>query len=165
MLPILGISQGLQPIIGFNYGAKKYDRVIKVLKLGIITATCLSTAGFVVIQLFDSKIISLFNPNSDLINMGATGMKIVLAMLPVLGFQSISSQYFQAVGKAKHAIFLSMSRQMILLIPLIIIMPNLFGLMGAWIATPLADLGAALITGIFLIKELRKLSKNLTSQA
>ncbi|MBP2657720.1 MAG: mepA 2 [Firmicutes bacterium] len=164
LMPILGISQGLQPIIGFNYGAKKYDRVIEVLKLGIIAATCLSTAGFIVIQLFDSKIISLFNPNPDLINMGATGMKIVLAMLPILGFQSISSQYFQAVGKAKHAIFLSMSRQIILLIPLIIIMPNLFGLMGAWIATPLADLGAALITAIFLIKELRKLSQNLTSQ-
>jgi len=157
LMPLLGISQGIQPIIGFNYGAKKYDRVIEVLKLGIIAATCLSIAGFAVIQLCSAKIISLFNQNPDLIVMGAQGLKIVLGMLPILGFQLISAQYFQAVGKAKHAIFLSMSRQVILLIPLIIIMPNLFGLMGAWIATPLADLGAALITGIFLLKELRKL--------
>lgn len=157
LMPMFGISQGLQPIIGFNYGAKKYDRVIEVLKLGIIVATCLAITGFAIIQIFDSKIISLFNQNPDLINMGAKGMKIVLAMLPILGLQLISAQYFQAVGKAKHAVFLSMSRQIILLIPLIIIMPNLFGLMGAWIATPLADLGAALITGIFLMKELRNL--------
>ncbi|MBP2626252.1 MAG: mepA 2 [Firmicutes bacterium] len=157
LMPLLGISQGMQPIIGFNYGAKKYDRVIEVLKMGIIAATCLSITGFAVIQLFDSRIINLFNQNPDLITMGAEGMKIVLGMLPILGFQLISTQYFQAVGKAKHAVFLGMSRQVILLIPLIIIMPNLFGLMGAWIATPLADLGAALITGIFLMKELRKL--------
>ena len=157
LMPLLGISQGIQPIIGFNYGAEKYDRVIEALKLGIIMATCLSIAGFAVIQLFDAKIISLFNQNPELVTMGAKGMKIVLGMLPILGFQLISAQYFQAVGKAKQAIFLSMSRQVILLVPLIIIMPNIFGLMGAWIATPLADLGAALITGIFLMKELRKL--------
>ena len=157
LMPILGISQGLQPIIGFNYGAKQYDRVIEVLKLGIFVATCLSISGFIMIQLFDSNIISLFNQNPDLIAMGARGMKIVLAMLPILGFQFISSQYFQAVGKAKHAILLSMSRQLILLIPLIIILPNLFGLTGSWIATPIADLGASVITGIFLTKELRKL--------
>ena len=160
LMPLMGISQGMQPIIGFNYGAKRYHRVIEVLKLGLIAATCLSISGFAIIQLFDSKIISLFNQNPDLIIMGAKGMKIVLAMLPILGFQLIGAQYFQAVGKAKHAVFLSMSRQVILLIPLIIMMPNLFGLMGAWIATPLADLGAAIITGIFLLKELRKLRIN-----
>ena len=160
LMPLMGISQGMQPIIGFNYGAKQYHRVIEVLKLGLIAATCLSISGFAIIQLFDSKIISLFNQNPDLIIMGAKGMKIVLAMLPILGFQLIGAQYFQAVGKAKHAVFLSMSRQVILLIPLIIMMPNLFGLMGAWIATPLADLGAAIITGIFLLKELRKLRIN-----
>lgn len=157
LMPLLGISQGIQPIIGFNYGAQKYDRVIEALKLGIIVATCLSITGFCIIQLFDSKIISLFSQNPDLINMGTRGMQIVLAMLPILGFQLISAQYFQAVGKARYAIFLSLSRQVILLIPLIVIMPNLFGLMGAWIATPLADLGAAIITGIFLLQELRKL--------
>lgn len=163
IMPIFGISQGLQPIIGFNYGAQKYDRVIEVLKLGIMAASCLSIAGFAFIQLFDTTIISLFNQNPDLIIMGAKGMKIVLGMLPILGLQLISAQYFQAVGKAKQAIFLSMSRQVILLIPLIVIMPNLFGLLGAWIATPLADLGAALITGIFLLKELRKLKLELAN--
>jgi len=157
LMPLLGISQGIQPIIGFNYGAKKYDRVIEVLKLGILVATCLSITGFALIQLFDTNIISLFNQNPDLITMGSKGMKIVLGMLPILGFQLLGAQYFQAVGKAKHAIFLSMSRQVILLIPLIIMMPNLYGLMGAWIATPLADLGAALITGLFLLREVRKL--------
>ncbi|WP_378954434.1 MATE family efflux transporter [Pelosinus sp. sgz500959] len=158
VMPMFGISQGLQPIIGFNYGAKKYDRVIKVLKLGIISATVLSIMGFIVIQVFDTKIISVFNQDPALIAVGKQGIKIVLAMLPILGFQLISAQYFQAVGKAKHAIFLSMSRQVILLIPLLLIMPNLFGLMGAWIATPLADLGAAVVTAVFLLKELRRMN-------
>lgn len=157
LMPIFGISQGLQPIIGFNYGAKKYDRVLEILRLGIIVASCLSVMGFIGIRLFDKQIIGLFNQDPELIVMGSTGMKLVLMMLPVLGFQVISSQYFQAVGKAKYAIFLSMSRQVIFLIPLILIMPNLFGLMGVWVATPLADLGAVLITGAFLLKELSKL--------
>lgn len=160
IMPMFGISQGLQPIIGFNYGAKKFNRVIEALKLGIFFATCLSIIGFAIVQVFDSKIISLFNQNPDLITMGGEGIKIVLAMLPIIGFQLISAQYFQAVGKAKPAVILGISRQVILLIPLILFMPNVFGLMGAWIATPLADLGAALITGVFLRREYRKLRIN-----
>jgi len=159
LMPLLGISQGLQPIIGFNYGAKKYDRVIQGVKLACWASTFLSILGFFFIQIFDTEIISLFNQNPELIAMGSSGLKIVLVMLPILGFQLIATQYFQAVGKAKHAIFLSMSRQFILLIPLVLVMPNLFGLMGIWVATPLADLGSALIAGIFLTRELGKLKK------
>lgn len=154
LMPIFGISQGVQPIIGYNYGARNYKRVIEAVKLSIYAASIISLAGFIVVQLFSEKVIALFNQNPQLIAMGSDGLRLFLCMLPIVGFQVIGANYFQAVGKVKHAVFLSMSRQVFLLIPLIIILPTMFGLTGAWIAAPIADLGAAVITGLFLLKEL-----------
>lgn len=158
LMPIFGLSQGVQPIIGYNYGARNYTRVKKALKMAVYAATIFSAVGFLLVQIFDRQIMMLFNDNPELINMGAQGMRIYLCMLPVIGFQIIGANYFQAVGKARYAIILSMSRQLILLIPLILILPGIFGLTGAWMASPIADLAAALLTGFFLHKEIRKLS-------
>ena len=158
LMPIFGLSQGLQPIIGYNYGAKNYGRVTKALKMAIYAATVFSTVGFLMIQIFDQQIMMLFNDNPELIGMGAQGMRIYLCMLPVIGFQVIGANYFQAVGKAGYAIVLSMSRQLILLIPLILILPGIWGLNGAWLASPIADFVSALLTGFFLSKEIRKLT-------
>lgn len=157
LMPIFGLSQGVQPIIGYNYGARNYTRVRKALKMTIYAATAFSTAGFLLVQIFDQHIMMLFNDNLELISMGAQGMRIYLCMLPVVGFQIIGANYFQAVGKAGYAIVLSMSRQLILLIPLILILPGIFGLTGAWLASPIADLVSAILTGLFLSKEIRKL--------
>lgn len=157
LMPIFGLSQGLQPIIGYNYGAKNYARVTKALKIAIYAATIFSTAGFLLIQIFDEHIIRLFNDNPELISIGSYGMRIYLCMLPVIGFQIIGGNYFQAVGKAGYAIVLSMSRQVIILIPLLFILPGLFGLNGAWLASPIADLTSAVVTGIFLFREIHKL--------
>lgn len=157
LMPIFGISQGLQPIIGYNYGAKNYERVIKALKLAIYAATLLSTLGFLAAQIFDTAIIRLFTDNPDLISMGSHGMRIQLSMLFIIGFQIIGATYFQAVGKAGYAIVLSLSRQVIILIPLVLFLPGVLGLNGAWLASPIADLLAAIITGVFLVKEIRKL--------
>lgn len=161
LMPIFGISQGVQPILGYNYGAKNYDRVIEVMKLGTYAATAVSVLGFAITQLFAPQIIRLFNDNPDLIAMGAGGLKIFLAMLPIIGFQVIGSTYFQAAGKAGYAIFLSMSRQVIILIPAILLLPTVLGLEGIWLAQPVSDFLSFLVTALYLWLELRKLSPRL----
>ncbi len=158
LMPIFGMQQGVQPIIGYNYGAQKYDRVIEALKKAIFAATFIATAGFLLVQLFDKQIISIFNSNQELVNFGAQGLRIYLVMLPIIGFQIISANYFQAVGKAKYAILFSMSRQVIILIPLLVILPRFMGIYGVWVASPIADFCASLITGVYLWRELGKLT-------
>jgi len=108
-------------------------------------------------QIFDTQIISLFNSNPKLVQIGSDGMRIFFLMFPVIGLQIISANYFQAVGKAGHAIFLSMSRQVLLLIPLIYILPKFFGLKGVWLAGPISDFLSALLTGIYILIEIKKL--------
>ncbi|SDE15992.1 MATE family efflux transporter [Sporomusa acidovorans] len=161
LMPIFGISQGVQPILGYNYGAKNYDRVKEVMKLGIYAATVVSIIGFAITQLFSTQIIRLFNDNTDLIAMGANGLKIFTLVLPIVGFQIIGANYFQAAGKAGYAIFLSMSRQVIILIPAIIILPRIFGLDGVWLAMPVSDVVSSILTAAYLWLELRKLSPKL----
>jgi Na+-driven multidrug efflux pump len=161
LMPIFGISQGVQPILGYNYGAKKYERVTEVMKLGIYAATLVAILGFVVVQLFPMQIIRLFNDNQELISLGASGLTISLALLPIIGFQIIGASFFQAAGKAGHAVFLSMSRQVIILIPALIILPRFWGLSGIWLALPTSDSISALLTGAYLWLELRRMSPKL----
>lgn len=156
LMPIFGLSQGVQPIIGYNYGAKQYKRVVEAVKIGILAATAFSVVSFGIVQLFSSQIVALFNQNPELVAMGSHGLRLFLMMLPVIGLQVISANYFQAVGKSKYAIWLSMSRQVILLIPLLLLLPGWLGLDGAWLAAPVADLGSALLTSSFLVSEFRK---------
>lgn len=158
LMPIFGISQGVQPIIGYNYGAQQYDRVRKVLRIGIYTATAMSSVGFILIQVFAANIVKVFNNNPDLILIGSNGLKTFLIFLPIIGFQIIGSTYFQAIGKATQAIFLSLSRQVIILIPAILLLPRFFGLPGIWYAGPVADFVASILTAIYLWRELRSLN-------
>lgn len=159
LMPIFGINQGVQPIIGFNYGAKQFDRVKKALKLAILGATGIATTGFIIVQLFPQALISVFGKGSnELISVGSYGIRIFLSMLPFIGFQIVSSNYFQAVGKPKYSIFLSLSRQVIILIPMLLILPGIFKLDGVWMAGPISDFLSSLVTGIFLIIEMRKLN-------
>ena len=159
LMPVMGISQGAQPIIGFNYGAGNYRRVIEVVKLATIAATAFCCLGFLVILLFDEPIIRLFNGNAELVRIGSTGLKTFLAMLPLIGVQLIGANYFQAVGKAKYAIVFNLLRQIILLIPLVYILPNFFGLMGIWLAGPVSDLGASVVTAWFVTREIKNLER------
>ena len=157
LMPVMGISQGAQPIIGYNYGAQQYYRVFQTLKKAVLAASGISLIGFIFVQILDYYIIGLFNSNPELIAMGGKGLRIMLSLLPIIGFQVISAQYFQAVGKAKHALLLTMSRQVLILIPMIMLLPNFFGLTGIWLAGPIADLASAVLTGYFLYRELRAL--------
>jgi putative MATE family efflux protein len=159
LMPIFGINQGCQPIIGYNYGAQKYDRVKRALKLAILAATSVTTTGFIIIQLFPKQLISIFNKDPKLISIGVQGIRIYLFMIPVIGFQIISSNYFQAIGKAKISIFLSLSRQVIILIPLLFILPKFFGLNGVWVSSPSADALSSILTASFLFVEIRHLNK------
>lgn len=159
LMPIFGINQGSQPIIGYNYGAKSYDRVKKALKYAIIAATTITTIGFLSIQLFAPQIIKLFNKNPQLVSIGTKGLKTFMFMLPVIGFQIVSTNYFQAVGKAKVAMFLSLCRQVITLIPLLLIIPPIFELNGVWYCGPISDFISSLITAIFLMREMKHINK------
>jgi Na+-driven multidrug efflux pump len=156
VMPIFGISQGVQPIIGYNYGAKNYGRVLHALKLGCYAATAISVAGFLVSEIFAESIIGLFNPNPELIAMGASALRISMAIFPLVGFQIICSAYFQSVGKAAYATFLTMSRQIIILIPAIIFLPKYFDITGIWLAMPLSDLLSTMLTVACLWLELKK---------
>lgn len=158
LMPIFGINQGSQPIIGYNYGARNFDRVKKALKLAILAATTVCTLGFVIVELFPRAIISVFSSNNaELIEIGSFGIRIFLIMMPIIGFQIVSANYFQAINKAKIAIFLSLSRQLIILLPLLVILPRFLKLTGVWVSGATADLLASIVTLIFLFRELRHL--------
>jgi putative MATE family efflux protein len=157
LMPIFGISQGAQPILGYNYGAQQYYRVFETVKKAIYAASGVSFVGFLFVQIFNYQIVSLFNGNPQLIALGGQGIRIMLSMLPIIGFQVIAAQYFQAIGKAKYALLFTMSRQVLMLIPMILLLPQYLGLTGIWLAGPVADLAAAALTGVFLYRDLRTL--------
>ena len=157
LMPIFGLNQGSQPIIGFNYGAKKYHRVKETVKYATIVATIIVSIGWLVTQFAPELLISAFNRDEQLTEIAVTGMRIYLFMMPVIGAQIISSTYFQSVGKAKISMFLSLLRQCILLIPFLIILPKIFGLTGVWLVGPFSDLMSAIITLAIFYVSVRKL--------
>lgn len=157
MMPIFGLNQGSQPIIGYNYGAEKYKRVKQAVKSATIVATIIVSIGWIITQTAPHLLISIFNRDEQLVGIASTGMRIFLLMLPVVGAQVISSNYFQSIGKAKISMFLSLLRQVILLIPCLIILPKIFGLTGVWLAGAVADGLSSLITLIIFFMSVRKL--------
>ncbi|HMM22304.1 MAG TPA: MATE family efflux transporter [Selenomonadales bacterium] len=159
LMPLFGISQGVQPIIGYNYGARNFGRVKEAVKKGAMAATAIAIAGFILIQLFDRQIIRLFSNEPELIALGAAGLRIFLFMLPVIGFQVVGTALFQAIGKPTHSLFLSLSRQVLILIPLVLVLPRMWGLQGVWLAGPAADLGSAILTAALVANELRRLRR------
>ena len=157
-MPIFGLNQGAQPIIGYNYGAGKFDRVKKTLQTAILFATAICLTGYLAVMLFPELVISLFHRgDTELLMLGTRAIRICLLMFPIIGFQIVSASYFQAVGKPKRAMLLGLSRQVLILIPAILIMPYFFGLDGLFAAIPLADLASSLLTGACLLIELRHL--------
>jgi putative MATE family efflux protein len=160
IMPIIGLNQGAQPIIGYNYGARSYDRVRKTLQLSILAATGWVILGFIPTHFFPRALIGLFNnQNENLMELGAKAMRTFLLMLPVIGFQIVSAGYFQAVGKPKQAMILTLSRQVLLLIPFLFVLPLFFGLDGIWYSGPASDLISALLTGAWLLMEIRQLNR------
>jgi putative MATE family efflux protein len=161
LMPIIGLNQGIQPIISFNYGAKKYDRVKKTSYLAIIIATIIVIIGFIITRVFPNLLISLFNRDPELIEFGSFALKAWFLCLPVIGFQIIASNFFQAIGKSGSAMFLTLTRQVILLIPALLILPLFLGLNGILYAAPFADFFSFLLTGIWYYREMKKWGNNL----
>ncbi|MDR1936983.1 MAG: MATE family efflux transporter [Tannerellaceae bacterium] len=156
---IMGLNQGMQPIAGYNFGAQRFDRVAKVTKLTIYWAVGVSLFGFLVCQLFPSYIIRMFTTDPELIRVAVFGLHIVFAIFPVVGFQMVATNFFLSVGLPKQAIFLSLTRQLLFLIPCLIFLPRLFGIMGVWISLPAADLTASILTAIMLARQFRKFKR------
>lgn len=158
---IFGINQGAQPIIGYNYGAGQYARVKTTLQIAILIATAIASTGFLLVMFFPAPVVWLFNrQDKALLTLGVHAIRITLLMLPVIGFQIVSASYFQAVGKPRHAMLLSLSRQVLFLIPAVLILPYFFGLNGVWAAMPTADLGSSILTACFVAAELRHLHRS-----
>ncbi|MCQ2608802.1 MAG: MATE family efflux transporter [Bacteroidales bacterium] len=148
---VLGLAQGMQPIVGYNYGAKQFSRVFRALWITIGIGSCITIVGFVVMQMFPFQIAYLFSDDLVMVTLIRDGMKVYTFMFSLIGFQVVVSNFFQSIGKPKLSIFLSLSRQVLFLIPLIVLLPMFWGLQGVWIAMPIADLLATIVTAILLI--------------
>ena len=157
LMPIFGINQGAQPIIGFNYGAKQEERAQKAFKLSAIVATIILVIAFIAVQVFPEAIIGVFNKDPQVMDISVKGMRIYLLMLPIVGISITGSNYIQSIGEAKTAMFLSLLRQVILLVPFIIILPRTFGLGldGVWIAQPVSDVLTTAVTIFILVKSMK----------
>ena len=162
---VMGLNQGMQPIAGYNYGAQLYQRVTKVLKLTIVYATVVTTFGFVVGMAVPRLVVSIFTSDAELIDLSARGLRIIVMFFPIIGFQMVTANFFQSIGMAGKAIFLSLSRQLLILLPCLLILPHFFGALGVWISMPVSDLLASIIAAVMLLLQFRKFHKAAVRQS
>lgn len=161
---VVGLNQGAQPIIGYNYGAMRYDRVRSAFFYTLKIATVISTMGFIIGQFFPRLFASAFTTDETLLDITENGIRIAIAAFPLVGFQIVTSGLFQSIGHAKKAIIQSISRQIILLIPCVLLFPRFFGLNGVWVAMPVSDTLAALLSLYLLVIQIRVIRKMEESQ-
>ena len=170
VMVVMGLNQGMQPIVGYNYGAGKYDRVIKVLWMTVGWATLIMSAGFAVSELFPYAVVRLFVSEDGggdavaLIDMAAHGLKIIMMMFPVVGFQIVVGNFFQFIGKAKRAILMSVTRQMLFIVPLLLVLPERWGTDGVWYSMPIADGVSVLLAAVLLVLQLRKFRREMKTR-
>ena len=158
---IIGLNQGTQPIIGYNFGAKMYGRMFSTLKYAVIIATVLTTLGYLIGTFMPSVIASLFTRDVELQAIATRALRISVTMFPIIGFQIVVTNFFQSIGKAKISIFLSLTRQFIFLIPCLLIFPPVFGLTGAWSAMPVSDCFATIIAAVTIFIFYRKFKRKI----
>ena len=155
---VMGINQGMQPIAGYNYGARQTERLMRVLKLSMMAATVITTSGFLVAEFVPELCVSLFTSDPELTGMAARGMRIIMCTFPIIGFQMVATNFFQSIGKAGVSIFLSLSRQMLFLLPMLIVLPLRFGIDGVWASMPVADTISSLVTLGIMLRYTRRMS-------
>lgn len=158
---VMGLNQGMQPIAGYNYGAKNFDRLKNVLLQTIFWASIITTFGFVIGELFPEPLSRIFTNDQELIDKTVHGMRIIFMFFPIVGFQMVTSNFFQSLGMPKISIFLSLTRQLLFLLPLLFILPNFFGIAGVWASMPVADLIASVVSFFMLMYQLRKLKNKI----
>jgi len=155
VMTVMGLTMGLQPIIGYNYGAKKMKRVKQALRLGIISGVSITSTGFLICELFPHAVSAMFTNSNELINMAAAGIRITIMLFPFVGCQIVISNFFQSIGKVKVSIFLSLSRQLVYLLPFLLLLPKKYGVSGVWASMPMSDFFAFFTAVICLIIYLR----------
>ena len=147
---VMGICQGMQPIAGYNYGARQFDRVTEVLKKAIILSTIVVTIGFVVCVFTPVPIVHLFTSDPELTDISANALRIINCLFSVVGLGMVTGNFFQSIGKAKISIFLSTTRQLLYLVPLLLVLPNYFGTNGVWITIPISDILSSITAAVML---------------
>lgn len=152
----MGLNQGMQPIAGYNYGAMKFDRLMQVLKLAVIAGTCITTCGFLVAEFIPEPCARLFTTDPELIRLSVNGMRIMMAAFVLVGSQMVITNFFQSIGKAKISMFLSLSRQMIFLLPMLLLLPLFLGVDGIWWAMPISDTIAEIVAVVMMMTYMRK---------
>ena len=155
----MGVNQGMQPIAGYNYGSMQFDRLMKVVKYAIMAATAIMTSGFLLAMFLPGECARLFTTDPSLIDLSAKGIRFTMLAFPVVGYQMVVANFFQSIGKAKISIILSLSRQMLILLPLLIVLPPMFGINGVWAAMPASDFIAALMAAWIMIVYMRRFKK------
>ncbi len=160
---VIGLNQGMQPIAGYNYGSQQLDRLMRVLKLAIIGGTCIMTFGWLTGEFFPQQIARLFTTDKELTDMSIVATKFNMLAFPIIGFQMVVTNFFQCIGKVKISIFLSLSRQLLVLVPLLAILPLFFGLNGVWYALPASDTTASVIALVIITIYMRKFKKQMKS--
>jgi putative MATE family efflux protein len=161
-MPLIGLSFGLQPIVGYNYGAGKPERVIKALKTATLVAVSIGTAGFIFMFLFPQQLLSIFSSDPTLLSMGKNAMRIFVLGMPLVGINIIGATLFQALGLARPSFILSVSRPILFLLPLVLFLPRIYHINGIWVAFPIADLLAVSLTLLLLFRESRILQEGNT---
>ena len=159
---VLGLTQGMQPIVGYNYGAKHLDRVKKALVQTILWATLVTTVGFAVCEFIPGVVSRIFTTEPALIEKASWAMRVMSVFMPVIGFQIVTTNFFQSIGKVNKSIFLSLTRQVLMLIPLLLILPHYLDERGVWYSMPISDMVAAMLTVIMLIVQFREWKREKT---
>ena len=162
VMVVMGLTMGMQPIVGYNYGAQKIDRVKHTLRLGIIVGVLITSSGFIICELFPHTVSAIFTDSDELIDMASSGLRICTLMFPFVGAQIVISNFFQSIGMAKISIFLSLSRQLVYLLPGLLLLPPLYGVKGVWISMPVSD-GLAFVTAVVILMVYIKKVKEKTS--
>lgn len=159
-LPIFGLTQGLQPIIGFNFGAGKLQRVTEAVRIASAYATILSALAFIILMFGTRPVLRVFSPDAALIAEGVPIVRILIICMPFVGFQMVGGSFFQALGRARPAFVLTLSRQVLVLLPLIFILPLFFGLNGLWSSFPMADFVSTVLTASWVTVAIRELTRD-----
>ena len=155
LFPVYGITQGFLPIAGFNYGAKNYQRVKQTIYTAIKYAVILGTLVFILLMVFPDYITRLFTADQEVLKQTPNAMRWVFAVTPIIAIQLIGAAYFQAIGKAVPALLLTLTRQGFIFIPLLLVLPHMFGELGVWLSFPIADILSTLVTAYFLYREIK----------
>ena len=166
VMVVMGFTQGMQPIVGYNYGARAYDRVLKTMWMTVGWSVATTTFGFLLCEIFPYQVVRIFvsedgtGSATELIEASARGLRILVLMLPIVGFNIVAGNLFQHIGKPKRAILLSVSRQMLFLVPLIYFLPRYMGADGVWYSIPIADFISTLLAALLLFQQIHKLKKS-----